>query len=91
MPAYSRLVADYATPFPAQTWQPENFSAGRGFRGGSVAVGMDLDRISGRSSGRTSRRKPGRVYSGFRHQGAGGCLLGLENSVATPAACWRSS
>ena len=40
MPAYSRLVADYATPFLAQTWRPENFSVGRGFRGGSVAVGM---------------------------------------------------
>jgi len=39
MPAYSRLVADYTTPFLAQTWQPQKFSVGRGFRGGSVAIG----------------------------------------------------
>jgi len=38
MPAYSRLVADYATPFLAQTWRPEKFGIGRGFRGGSVAI-----------------------------------------------------
>ena len=40
MPAYSRLAADYATPFLAQTWRPEKFGIGRGFRGGSVAVGI---------------------------------------------------
>ena len=40
MPACSRLIADYSTPFIAQTWRPERFSVGRGFRGGSVAVGM---------------------------------------------------
>jgi hypothetical protein len=37
---YSRLAADYATPFLAQTWRPEKFGIGRGFRGGSVAVGI---------------------------------------------------
>jgi hypothetical protein len=40
MPAYSRLLADYSTPFIAQTWQPQKFGIGRGFRGGSVAVGL---------------------------------------------------
>jgi hypothetical protein len=39
-PAYSSLVADYTTPFLAQTWRPEKFSVGRGFRGGSVSVGL---------------------------------------------------
>ena len=40
MPAYSRFVADYATPFIAQSWRPEVFSAARGFRGGSVGMGV---------------------------------------------------
>jgi len=40
MPAYSRLVADYATPFLAETWRPERFGIGRGFRQGSVGVGL---------------------------------------------------
>jgi hypothetical protein len=40
MPAYSRVVADYATPFLAETWRPERFGMGRGFRQGSVAIGI---------------------------------------------------
>jgi hypothetical protein len=40
MPAYSRFVSDYATSFLAQTWRPEPFSVGRGFRGGSVTIGL---------------------------------------------------
>ena len=40
MPEYSRLAADYATPFLAQTWRQEKFGIGRGFRRGSVAVGI---------------------------------------------------
>jgi hypothetical protein len=42
MPAYSRFIADYSTPFLAQTWRPERFSARRGFRQGTVAIGMGL-------------------------------------------------
>lgn len=40
MPSYSRLVADYATPFLAETWRPERFGIGPGFRQGSVGVGL---------------------------------------------------
>ena len=40
VPAHSRLISDYTTPFLAQTWRPERFSVGRGFRHGSVAIGM---------------------------------------------------
>ena len=42
MPAYSRFVADHATPLLGQTWRPEKFSVGRGFRGGSVGLGIDF-------------------------------------------------
>ena len=42
MPAYSRLAADYSTPFLAQTWRPETFGVARGFRGGTIGVGMDV-------------------------------------------------
>lgn len=42
MPAYSRFVADYATPLLGQTWRPEKFSVVRGVRGGSVALGIDF-------------------------------------------------
>jgi hypothetical protein len=42
VPALSRIAADYATPFIAQTWRPEPFSAARGFRGGSLAIGADF-------------------------------------------------
>jgi hypothetical protein len=40
MPAYSLLVADFATPFIAQAWRPEPINAGREFRGGAVAIGF---------------------------------------------------
>jgi hypothetical protein len=40
MPAYSRFLADYTTPFVTQSWHPEAFSTGRGIRGGSIAIGM---------------------------------------------------
>jgi hypothetical protein len=38
MPAYSMFVADSTMPFLAQTWRPEPFSVGRGFRG--IGIGM---------------------------------------------------
>ncbi len=40
MPAYSRFIADLATPMIAQTWRPEKFSVARGFRAGGVGIGM---------------------------------------------------
>jgi hypothetical protein len=40
MPAYSRFLSDFAMPFLAQTWRPEGFNVPRGFRQGSVAIGM---------------------------------------------------
>jgi hypothetical protein len=40
MPAYSLLLADFATPFIAQTWRPEPINAGREFRGGAVGIGF---------------------------------------------------
>jgi hypothetical protein len=40
MPAYSRFVADYASPFLSQTWFPGKFSVARGIRGGSIGIGM---------------------------------------------------
>ena len=40
MPAYSRFVADYATPLLSETWFPGKFSVTRGIRGGSLGIGM---------------------------------------------------
>lgn len=40
IPAYSRLISDFSMPFLAQTWRPEGFNVPRGFRQGSIAVGM---------------------------------------------------
>jgi hypothetical protein len=40
IPAYSRLISDLAMPFLAQAWRPEGFSEARGFRQGSISVGM---------------------------------------------------
>jgi hypothetical protein len=40
MPAYSRFVTTFATPMLIQSWQPEGFSAARGFRGGSIGIGV---------------------------------------------------
>jgi len=41
MPAYSTLVADFATPFIAQTWRPEPISAGRELRSGVMGIGIN--------------------------------------------------
>jgi hypothetical protein len=40
MPAYSRFLSDFAMPFLAQTWRPEPLNVARGFRQGSLALGM---------------------------------------------------
>jgi hypothetical protein len=40
MPAYSRFVSDYATPFIAQQWEPEPLSASRALGSGTAAMGM---------------------------------------------------
>jgi len=40
IPAYSRLISDFAMPFLAQAWRPEPLSEARGFRQGSISVGM---------------------------------------------------
>jgi hypothetical protein len=43
MPAYSRFVADYATPFISRQWQPSRFrGAGQGFANGSIGIGVGL-------------------------------------------------
>jgi len=41
MPAYSLFLADFATPFIAQTWRPESVNAGREFRGGAIGIGIE--------------------------------------------------
>jgi hypothetical protein len=40
MPAYSRFISDYATPFIAQQWEPEPFSPSRALGSGTAAIGM---------------------------------------------------
>ena len=40
MPAYSLLLADFATPFIAQTWRPEPVNVGREIRGGAIGIGV---------------------------------------------------
>lgn len=40
IPAYARLISDFAMPFLAQAWRPESLNEVRGFRQGSIAVGM---------------------------------------------------
>jgi hypothetical protein len=40
IPAYSRFLSDFAMPFLAQTWRPEPLNVARGFRQGSLAIGM---------------------------------------------------
>lgn len=40
IPAYGRLISDLAMPFLAQAWRPEPLSEARGFRQGSISVGM---------------------------------------------------
>jgi len=40
MPAYSRFISDYATPFISSTWDPQKFTVAHGIRGGSLGIGM---------------------------------------------------
>lgn len=40
MPAYSLFIAGSTMPFIAQSWRPEPFSVGRGFRGGGTIIGL---------------------------------------------------
>ncbi len=40
IPAYGRLISDLAMPFLAQAWRPERLNEVRGFRQGSISVGM---------------------------------------------------
>jgi hypothetical protein len=40
MPAWSRFLSDYATPFIAEQWKPEPFSAGRAFGAGTAGIAM---------------------------------------------------
>ena len=40
MPAYSRFISDYSTPFLVEVWRPEPFTASRGLRNGTVAFGL---------------------------------------------------
>jgi hypothetical protein len=41
MPAYSELVADFGTPFIAQTWHPGVIRGGREFTSGGMALGVN--------------------------------------------------
>jgi hypothetical protein len=40
MPAYSLLLADFATPFITQMWRPEPVDAGRDLRAGAIGIGF---------------------------------------------------
>ncbi len=42
MPAYSRFVADFTTPFIEQSWRPDKFTVARGFRGASAGIGLSF-------------------------------------------------
>lgn len=42
MPAYSLFVSAATMPFIAQSWRPEPFSAGRGFRGAGIGIGVAI-------------------------------------------------
>jgi len=57
MPAYSALVAEFATPFIAQTWRPEPMSAGREFRSGAMGVGINAASNVGQEFWPDLRRK----------------------------------
>jgi hypothetical protein len=40
MPAYSSIIADYATPFLVHEWRPERFTPAIGFRNGTISLGI---------------------------------------------------
>ncbi len=40
MPAYSRFVADYGTPFVERQWRPEPFRASMGLKIGTISLGI---------------------------------------------------
>ncbi len=42
MPAYSLFVSASTMPFIAQSWRPEPFGIGRGFRGAGIGIGVAL-------------------------------------------------
>lgn len=42
MPAYSRFVSDYATPFIAERWQPERYHASHALSVGSSGIGVAI-------------------------------------------------
>jgi hypothetical protein len=42
MPAYSRFVADYATPFIAERWQPDRYHASHALTVGSSGIGVAI-------------------------------------------------
>jgi len=42
IPAYSRFIADYTTPFIADQWRPERFHTGQAFRAGTAAFGFAM-------------------------------------------------
>jgi hypothetical protein len=42
MPAYSRFVSDYATPFIAERWQPERYHASHALTVGSGGIGVAI-------------------------------------------------
>jgi hypothetical protein len=41
MPAYSRFVADYASPFLVHSWRPGRFPPVDGLRDGTIGIGAD--------------------------------------------------
>jgi len=40
MPAYSRFISDYATPFAERHWRPEPFTARMGLKAGTISLGI---------------------------------------------------
>ena len=42
MPAYSLFVSAATMPFIAQSWRPEPFGVGRGFRGAGIGIGVAI-------------------------------------------------
>jgi hypothetical protein len=60
MPAYSALVSNFATPFIAQTWRPEAFSASHELRSGVFGVGVTAAGNLGQEFWPDLRKKLGR-------------------------------
>ena len=42
IPAYSRFVSDYATPFIAEQWKPEPYHAGRALGAGTSGIAIAI-------------------------------------------------